>query len=217
MDIRKLQRTIVDALEDVKAQDIQVFNTEALTSLFDRVVVASATSNRQTRALAAHVRDKVREAGGEVRNPEGAESGEWVLVDCGDAVVHIMQPPIRAYYKLEDIWGGKSVHLKARQPVEAVRAGAAPGRRGSAPSRAGAGARSAAKPGAKSAARSGAKPAARSGARSGAGAAPGTASGARPKAAAGKASRAAPAARKAAPRAAQGTGAPARKRAKPAG
>ena len=197
MDIRKLQRTIVDALEDVKAQDIQVFNTEALTSLFDRVVVASATSNRQTRALAAHVRDKVREAGGEVRNPEGAESGEWVLVDCGDAVVHIMQPPIRAYYKLEDIWGGKSVHLKARQPVEAVRAGAAPGRRGSAPSRAGAGARS--------------------GARSGAGAAPGTASGARPKAAAGKASRAAPAARKAAPRAAQGTGAPARKRAKPAG
>ncbi|MDE2152997.1 MAG: ribosome silencing factor [Betaproteobacteria bacterium] len=119
MDIRKLQRIIVGALEDVKAQDIQVFNTETLTSLFDRVIVASGSSNRQTRALAATVRDKVREAGGTVKNPEGAESGEWVLVDCGDAVVHIMQPAIRAYYKLEDIWGGKSVHLKVRQPPEA--------------------------------------------------------------------------------------------------
>ncbi len=205
MDIRKLQRIIVDALEDVKAQDIQVFNTEALTSLFDRVVVASATSNRQTRSLAAHVRDKVREAGGEVRNPEGAESGEWVLVDCGDAVVHIMQPPIRAYYKLEDIWGGKSVHLKARQPVEAVRAGAAPRRRGSAPPRSGA------------AAKAGAKAGSRTGSRTGSRAAPGTASGAKPKAAASKGSRAAPAARKAAPRAARAPGAPARKRAKPAG
>lgn len=120
MDIRKLQRTIVDALEDVKAQDIQVFNTEHLTSLFDRVIVASGTSNRQTRALAASVRDKVRAAGGTVKNPEGEGSGEWVLVDCGDAVVHIMQPVIRAYYKLEDIWGGKSVHLKARQHADTV-------------------------------------------------------------------------------------------------
>ena len=119
MDIRKLQRTIVDALEDVKAQDIQVFNTEHLTSLFDRVIVASGTSNRQTRALAASVRDKVRAAGGTVKNPEGEGSGEWVLVDCGDAVVHLMQPVIRAYYKLEDIWGGKSVHLKARQHPDA--------------------------------------------------------------------------------------------------
>jgi ribosome-associated protein len=125
MDIRKLQRTIVDALEDVKAQDIRVFNTEALTSLFDRVIIASGSSNRQTRALAASVRDKVRGAGGEVRNPEGAESGEWVLVDCGDAVVHLMQPAIRAYYKLEDIWGGKSVHLKAGQDARAAKAAAA--------------------------------------------------------------------------------------------
>ncbi len=123
MDIRKLQRTIVDALEDVKAQDIQVFNTEHLTSLFDRVIVASGTSNRQTRALAASVRDKVRAAGGTVKNPEGEGSGEWVLVDCGDAVVHIMQPVIRAYYKLEDIWGGKSVHLKARQQADAASKG----------------------------------------------------------------------------------------------
>ncbi|WP_449371066.1 ribosome silencing factor [Thiomonas sp.] len=112
MDIRKLQRTIVDALEDVKAQDIEVFNTEALTSLFDRVVVASGTSNRQTRALASSVRDSVKAAGFEVRNPEGEETGEWVLVDCGAAVVHIMQPAIRAYYKLEELWGAKPVHLK---------------------------------------------------------------------------------------------------------
>ena len=125
MDIRKLQRTIVDALEDVKAQDIQVFNTEALTSLFDRVIVASGTSNRQTRSLAASVRDRVRAAGGTVKNPEGEGSGEWVLVDCGDAVVHIMQPVIRAYYKLEDIWGGKSVHLKARQDAVAAAAAVA--------------------------------------------------------------------------------------------
>uniref|UniRef100_E6PMX5 Ribosomal silencing factor RsfS n=1 Tax=mine drainage metagenome TaxID=410659 RepID=E6PMX5_9ZZZZ len=122
MDIRKLQRTIVDALEDVKAQDIQVFNTEALTSLFDRVIVASGSSNRQTRALAASVRDQVRAAGGTVKNPEGEGSGEWVLVDCGDAVVHIMQPVIRAYYKLEDIWGGKNVHLKAKQDAAALAA-----------------------------------------------------------------------------------------------
>ena len=118
MDIRKLQRTIVDALEDVKAQDIQVFNTETLTSLFDRVIVASGSSNRQTRALAASVRDRVKAAGGEVRNAEGDASGEWVLVDCGDAVVHIMQPMIRAYYRLEDIWGGRTVHLK--RPVAAA-------------------------------------------------------------------------------------------------
>jgi len=112
MDIRKLQRTIVDALEAVKAQDIEVFNTEELTSLFDRVIVASGTSNRQTRALASSVRDSVKAAGFEVRNPEGEETGEWVLVDCGGAVVHIMQPPIRAYYRLEELWGAKPVHLK---------------------------------------------------------------------------------------------------------
>jgi ribosome-associated protein len=112
MDIRKLQRTIVDALEDVKAQDIEVFNTEELTSLFDRVIIASGTSNRQTRALASSVRDSVKAAGFDVRNPEGEETGEWVLVDCGGAVVHIMQPPIRAYYRLEELWGAKPVHLK---------------------------------------------------------------------------------------------------------
>jgi ribosome-associated protein len=112
MDIKKLQRVVVDALEDVKAQDIKVFNTTELTSLFDRVVIASGTSNRQTRALAASVRDKVKERGGDVISVEGEDTGEWVLVDLGDVVVHIMQPNIRAYYNLEEIWGGKPVRVK---------------------------------------------------------------------------------------------------------
>jgi ribosome-associated protein len=112
MDIRKLQYLIVDALEDVKGQDIDVFDTTGLTSLFDRVIVASGTSNRQTRALASSVREKIKEAGGYIGNVEGEETGEWVLVDAGDAVVHIMQPVIRQYYRLEEIWGGKNVDAK---------------------------------------------------------------------------------------------------------
>jgi ribosome-associated protein len=113
MDIRKLQRVIVDALEDVKGQNIQVFNTTALSDMFDRVIIASGTSNRQTRALASSVAEKVKAAGGAVVSTEGEDTGEWVLVDCGDAVVHILQPAIRDYYNLEEIWGGKSVRLKS--------------------------------------------------------------------------------------------------------
>lgn len=112
MDIRKLQRAIVDGLEDVKAQDIKVFDTTHLTELFDRVVIASGTSNRQTKALAASVRDTVKEAGGHIIAVEGMETGEWVLVDCGDAVVHILQPQLRQYYNLEEIWGDKPVRIK---------------------------------------------------------------------------------------------------------
>jgi ribosome-associated protein len=113
MDLRKLQRIVVEALDDIKAQDIQVFNTTDQTELFDRVVIATATSNRQTRALAAHLRDTVKTAGGTVIAVEGEESGEWVLVDLGDIVVHIMQPAIRSYYRLEELWGQKPVRLKA--------------------------------------------------------------------------------------------------------
>ncbi len=112
MDITKLQRVVVDALEDVKAQDIQVFNTTHLTSLFDRVIVCSATSNRQTRSLANSVCEKVKSIGETVIATEGEDTGEWVLVDIGDIVIHIMQPAIRAYYSLEQIWGGKPVHMK---------------------------------------------------------------------------------------------------------
>ena len=116
MDIRKLQRTIVDALEDVKAHDIKVFNTSHLTALFDRVIVASGTSNRQTKALASSVREKVKEAGGDIVSTEGEDIGEWVLVDCGDAIVHILQPALRQYYNLEEIWGDKPVRLKLSTP-----------------------------------------------------------------------------------------------------
>jgi ribosome-associated protein len=112
MDIRKLQRAIVDGLEDVKAQAITVFNTEALSPLFERVIVATGASNRQTKSLAASVRDKVRERGMQVMRTEGEENGEWIIVDCGAAVVHIMQPSIREYYNLEEIWGGKPVKMK---------------------------------------------------------------------------------------------------------
>ncbi len=113
MDIKTLQALVVDALEDVKAQEIRVFDTMHLTSMFDRIVIASGTSNRQTRALAMSVRDKVKSAGGEIINMEGENTGEWVLVDLGDIVVHIMQPAIRAYYRLEEIWGDKEVKLGA--------------------------------------------------------------------------------------------------------
>lgn len=112
MDLRKLQRTVIDALEDVKAQDIKVFNTSGMTSLFDRVIVASGTSNRQTRALAKHVSDEIKSRGGEIISIEGTDTGEWVLVDAGDIVVHLMQPKIREYYNLEEIWGQKPVRVK---------------------------------------------------------------------------------------------------------
>ena len=112
MDIRKLQRAIVDGLEDVKAQDIVVFNTEHLTSMFERVIVASGTSNRQTKALASSVREAVKSRGMPVLSTEGAENGEWIIVDCGAAVAHIMQPGIRDYYHLEEIWGDKPVNVK---------------------------------------------------------------------------------------------------------
>ena len=111
-DIQKLQRVIVDGLEDVKAQDIVVFDTENLSALFERVIVASGTSNRQTKALAASVRDAVRDAGFAKPRMEGEVNGEWIIVDCGQAVVHIMQPSFRAYYNLEELWGEKPVRLK---------------------------------------------------------------------------------------------------------
>ena len=122
-DTQKLQRAIVDGLEDVKAQDIQVYNTEHLSPLFERVIVASGTSNRQTRALSSSVRDAVREAGFPKPRIEGEENGEWIIVDCGQAVVHIMQPAIRQYYHLEELWGEKPVRLKfgAAKPAVPVK------------------------------------------------------------------------------------------------
>jgi ribosome-associated protein len=117
MDIRKLQRVIVDGLEDVKAQNIVVFNTEHLSPLFERVIVASGTSNRQTRSLAASVREAVKSAGEPSPRTEGEDNGEWIIVDCGAAVVHVMQPAIREYYHLEELWGDKPVRMKIGAPL----------------------------------------------------------------------------------------------------
>lgn len=111
-DLTKLQRAIIDGLEDVKAQDIQVFDTEHLSPLFERVIVATGTSNRQTKAIASSVRDAVKKAGFATPRHEGEASGEWIIVDCNQAVVHIMQPAIRQYYRLEEIWGEKPVRVK---------------------------------------------------------------------------------------------------------
>ena len=116
-DVQKLQRAIIDGLEDVKAQDIQVYDTEHITSLFERVIIASGTSNRQTKALAASVRDAVRDAGFAKPRIEGEENGEWIIVDCGAAVAHIMQPTIRQYYNLEELWGDKPIKLKLGAPT----------------------------------------------------------------------------------------------------
>lgn len=121
MDIKKLQTLVVDALEDVKGQDIAVFETSHLTSLFDRIAIVSGTSNRQTKALAASVRDKVKEAGGDIVGIEGEDTGEWVLVDLGDMIVHIMQAPIRAYYRLEEIWGDTPIKLGAAKRAPSKR------------------------------------------------------------------------------------------------
>jgi len=121
-DVQKLQRAIIDGLEDVKAQDIQVFDTEHITSLFERVIIASGTSNRQTKALAASVRDAVRDAGFAKPRIEGEANGEWIIVDCGAAVAHIMQPTIRQYYHLEELWGDKPVKLKLGAPAPLVKA-----------------------------------------------------------------------------------------------
>jgi ribosome-associated protein len=121
MDITKLQRLVLDALEDVKAQDIKVFNTSHITSLFDRVIIASGTSNRQTRALASSVSDAARKHKIPIIAHEGEDTGEWVLIDLGDIVVHCMQPNIRQYYNLEEVWGDKPVRVKllpqSTQPV----------------------------------------------------------------------------------------------------
>ena len=104
---------MIDALEDIKGQNIMVFDAQPLTSMFDRVVVVSGTSNRQTRALAKNLHDKVKQAGFDVYGAEGEDTGEWVLVDLGDIVVHIMQPEIRDYYRLEEIWGKYPLDIDA--------------------------------------------------------------------------------------------------------
>ena len=116
MDIRRKQQIVLDALEDVKGRDIVVFNTAHLPSMFERVVIASGDSSRQVKALADRVGEKVKENGGRVYGVEGESVGEWVLVDLGEIVVHLMHPTVRSFYNLEEVWGGKEVKRKAAAP-----------------------------------------------------------------------------------------------------
>jgi len=114
MDIRKKQRVVVEALENIKGHDILVYDTARLPSMFERVVIASGDSTRQVKALADHVQEKIRESGARVYGVEGEATGEWVLVDLGDIVVHIMHPTVREFYNLEEVWGGKRVRLSKK-------------------------------------------------------------------------------------------------------
>ena len=131
MDIRKKQRAVVAALEDVKGRDIVVYNVAKLSPIFERVVIASGDSTRQVRALADRVRAHLKELGAPAQSMEGGRNAEWMLVDLGDIVVHVMHPSVRSYYNLEEIWGGKEVRLKKaaapRRPGNSGRA--APARR----------------------------------------------------------------------------------------
>ncbi len=113
----QIEKIVVAALEDIKGKEIEVINTKKLTSLFESIVIASGDSNRQVRSLARNVTDKAREAGIDILSTEGEDAGEWVLVDLGDVVVHIMQPAIRSYYNLEELWGGKGP-LRVREATQ---------------------------------------------------------------------------------------------------
>jgi len=130
MDIRRKQQIVVEALEDVKGRDIVIFNTARLPSMFERVVIASGDSSRQVKALADRVREKVTENGGRVYGVEGESAGEWVLVDLGEIVVHLMHPTVRSFYNLEEVWGGKEVKTRAAAPKKKPARAKAKRRRG---------------------------------------------------------------------------------------
>ena len=117
MNIEDKTKLIIAALEDMKAQDITVLDTGKLTSLFERMVIASGTSNRQTRALADNVRVKMKEADVYVGNTEGEDTGDWVLLDLGDVIVHVMLPAVRAHYNLEELWGAGEAARARNKPA----------------------------------------------------------------------------------------------------
>jgi ribosome-associated protein len=114
MRLDKLQEAAVAALEDIKARDIEVIDVRPQTSLYDTMIIASADSNRQVRALANHVRERLKEAGASILGVEGEQAAEWILVDAGDIVVHVMQPAVRAYYNLEELWAPQAPVRRAR-------------------------------------------------------------------------------------------------------
>jgi ribosome-associated protein len=120
VDIRKKQRAVVDALEDIKGRDIVVFDCSKHSTIFERVIIASGDSNRHVHALADNVRDKMKAAGASVQGVEGGPDSDWVLVDLGDIVVHVMHPTVRSYYNLEELWGEKPVRLKSAAKPKAA-------------------------------------------------------------------------------------------------
>lgn len=122
IDVRKLQKAAIAALDEIKAHEVEIFDVAHLTSMFDRVIIASADSARQLKALASHVQEKAKSAGGRVYGVEGEDGGDWVLIDLGDIVVHIMQPAIRSHYNLEELWGQpKPRKARARRPAASAR------------------------------------------------------------------------------------------------
>ena len=137
MDLRAKQKAVVDALEDIKGHDIVVYNTAALPTMFERVVIASGDSNRQVKALADHVQDKLTALGARVYGVEGTKTSEWVLVDFGDMVVHVMHPTVRSFYNLEELWGGKEVKITTEPAPKraAAKKKKAPARKKKAPAR----------------------------------------------------------------------------------
>jgi len=130
------KKLVIAALEDIKARDIQAIDVRRITSLCDWIVVATAESARQTKALARHVRDALKAAGASLVGTEGEEAAEWILVDAGDVVVHVMQPAVREYYALEELWseGRFDKIVNSSAPV-ATRRPAAKARRKPAPRR----------------------------------------------------------------------------------
>ena len=128
------KKLVISALDDIKAHDIQAIDVRKITSICDWVIVASADSARQTKALARHVRDRLRESGSKVIGMEGEESGDWILVDAGDVVAHVMQPAVRSYYNLEELWtdGKFDKVVNSTAPVKARRRRAAPPKHGTA-------------------------------------------------------------------------------------
>jgi len=117
MPANDLAKIAVAALEDIKARDIAVFDVRKLTSLYDTLVIASGDSTRQVKALAQNVRDKLKEAGATIVGTEGEDGGEWVLVDAGDIVVHVMQPAVRQYYNLEELWAPPQLARRSKVAV----------------------------------------------------------------------------------------------------
>ena len=122
MTIPKLLKTTLDALDDIKGRDVTVLDVRKLTTLFDRMVIVSADSTRQAKALANNVQEKVKAQGAKVYGVEGEQNGEWILVDLGSVVVHIMQPAIRQHYNLEELWTPpRATRRRVVAPAEATR------------------------------------------------------------------------------------------------